>query len=94
MDDVGVCEWIRRCSARLQAQWRTVDPEELEQVAVDLLRDARLRAMPPEQAAVAWLSLGVLVQGGCEPGDDASGDGLVADGGLVLPALPRLEACS
>ncbi|EHR72071.1 hypothetical protein BurJ1DRAFT_3262 [Burkholderiales bacterium JOSHI_001] len=94
MEDVGVCEWIRRCSARLQAQWRTVDPEELEQVAVDLLRDARLRAMPPEQAAVAWLSLGVLLQGGCEPGEDASGESLVAGAGLAPPALPRLDACA
>ena len=73
MEDVGVCEWIRRCSARLQAHWRTVDPEELEQVAVDLLRDARLRAMAPERAAVEWLQLGVLVADDLDAGALAAG---------------------
>lgn len=60
MHEPGVSEWIARCAQRLQAQWRTVDPEVLEQVAVDLLREPRLRAMAPEDAAVSWLQQGVL----------------------------------
>ncbi len=60
MQEPGVVEWITRCSQRLQAQWRTVEPEVLEQVAVDLLREARFRALAPEEAAVAWLQQGVL----------------------------------
>jgi hypothetical protein len=40
---------------RLQQQWHTVDPLELEDAARDLWRDERLRSMPPEAAAVEWL---------------------------------------
>ena len=47
--------WIAACAHRLQQQWHTVDPLELEDVARDLWRDARLRAMRPEEAAVEWL---------------------------------------
>lgn len=47
--------WLHRVSTRLQAQWPTVDPQQLDDVALDLWRDERLRAMPPEEAAVAWL---------------------------------------
>lgn len=38
----------------------TVDPEQLDEVAADLWRDERLREMPPEAAAIAWL--GPLLQ--------------------------------
>jgi len=47
--------WIAACAHRLQRQWRTVDPEVLEDVARDLARDPRLRAMAPGEAAVDWL---------------------------------------
>lgn len=47
--------WIAVCAHRLQQQWHTVDPLELEEVARDLWRDARLRSMSPEAAAVEWL---------------------------------------
>jgi len=48
--------WIAACAHRLQQQqWHTVDPLELEDVARDLWHDGRLRAMPPEEAAVEWL---------------------------------------
>jgi hypothetical protein len=47
--------WLHRVSTRLQAQWPTADPQQLDDVALDLWRDDRLRAMPPEEAAVAWL---------------------------------------
>jgi hypothetical protein len=49
--------WIAACAHRLQRQWRTVDPEQLEEVAAELWRDARLREMAPADAAVAWLGL-------------------------------------
>lgn len=47
--------WLHRVATRLQAQWPTVDPQQLDDVALDLWRDERLRAMQPEEAAVAWL---------------------------------------
>ncbi len=47
--------WIAACAHRLQQRWRTVDPLLLEEVAADLWRDDRLRALPPDAAAVAWL---------------------------------------
>jgi len=47
--------WIAACAHRLQRQWHTVDPEQLEEVARDLARDPRLRAMAPDLAAVDWL---------------------------------------
>lgn len=47
--------WIAACSRRLQRQWRTVDPEVLDEVALDLWNDPRLRAMEPAAAAVDWL---------------------------------------
>jgi hypothetical protein len=47
--------WIAACAHRLQQQWHTVDPLELEDVARDLWRDERLRSMPPDLAAVEWL---------------------------------------
>ena len=47
--------WIDACAHRLQRQWRTVDPAQLEEVAAGLWADERLRAMAPAQAAVDWL---------------------------------------
>jgi hypothetical protein len=55
MENVPATLWIAACAHRLQQQWHTVDLLELEDVARDLWRDARLRAMPPEEAAVEWL---------------------------------------
>ncbi len=60
MQQPSVNEWIVRCAQRLGGQWRTVDPALLEDVAVDLLREPRLRALEPEDAAVWWLRQGVL----------------------------------
>lgn len=50
--------WIAACAHRLQRQWRTVDPEQLEELAADLWRDERLRALEPTEAAVVWLRQG------------------------------------
>ena len=55
MKNVPATLWIAACAYRLQQQWHTVDPLELEDVARDLWRDKRLRTMPPDEAAVDWL---------------------------------------
>jgi hypothetical protein len=60
MDEIHETEWIQQCSRRLQQQWRTVDPLQLDEVAVDLCADPRWRGMAPEVAAVEWLRQGVL----------------------------------
>jgi hypothetical protein len=60
MQQLHASEWIDRCSKRLQEHWRTVEPEQLDDVAIDLWSDPYWRAMAPESAAVEWLKLGVL----------------------------------
>lgn len=55
MDETPSDLWIAACAHRLQQRWRTVDPLLLEEVAADLWRDERLRSLPPDAAAVAWL---------------------------------------
>ena len=60
MQAMHASEWMDRCSKRLQMQWRTVEPTQLEDVAIELWRDPHWRAMSPEVAAVEWLKLGVL----------------------------------
>lgn len=55
MENMPANLWIAACAHRLQQQWHTVDPLDLEEVAHDLWRDERLRAMPPDEAAVDWL---------------------------------------
>ena len=47
--------WIAVCAHRLQFRWRTVAPEQLDEVAAELWADERLRGLPPDAAAVAWL---------------------------------------
>lgn len=55
MDSLPPSVWIAACAHRLQQQWRTVDPEQLEELAGDLWRDERLRSMLPGDAAQVWL---------------------------------------
>ena len=55
MENMPANLWIAACAHRLQQQWHSVDPLDLEDVAHDLWRDERLRAMPPDEAAVDWL---------------------------------------
>ncbi|WP_345537106.1 hypothetical protein [Variovorax defluvii] len=55
MHETAATIWIAACAHRLQQQWRTVDPLQLEEVAADLWRDERLRSMTPDEAARAWL---------------------------------------
>jgi hypothetical protein len=47
--------WIAAFAHRLLRHWRNVHPDELDQVAADLWRDARLREMDPVEAAEEWL---------------------------------------
>ena len=47
--------WIAACAHALQRHWRTVDPEQLEEVASDLWRDQLLRELTPGEAATRWL---------------------------------------
>lgn len=47
--------WIAACAHELQRRWRTVEPEQLEEVAGDLWRDERLGVMAPAEAAGEWL---------------------------------------
>ena len=49
-------EWIAIAAHRLQHRWRTVDPEQLDEVAGELWHDVRLRELEPNQAIDAWLT--------------------------------------
>lgn len=49
-------QWIQQCAQKLQERWQTVDPEQLEEVAVDIWTDDTLRHLTPAEAAEAWLS--------------------------------------
>ena len=55
MENMPATLWIAACAHRLQQRWHSVDALELEDLARDLRRDARLRAMLPDEAAVDWL---------------------------------------
>jgi len=55
MENMPATLWIAACAYRLQQQWHSVDLLELEEVARELWRDARLRAMWPDEAAAQWL---------------------------------------
>ena len=48
-------QWLAAVSARLQQQWPRIDPAQLDELALDLWRDEKLRAMEPERAAEDWL---------------------------------------
>jgi len=47
--------WIAACAHELAKRWRTVDPKELEAVALELAHDQHLREMLPIDAATEWL---------------------------------------
>ena len=55
MENIPATLWIAACAHRLRQRWHTVDALELEDVARTLRRDARLRAMLPDEAANDWL---------------------------------------
>ena len=48
-------DWFGAVSARLQRRWPTVDPTRLDDIALELGRDERLRMLPGERVADEWL---------------------------------------
>ena len=58
-DNLADVQWVAHCAHRLREQWPHADPTSLEEAATDLWKDESLRAMPPAQAAVAWLRRGM-----------------------------------
>jgi hypothetical protein len=55
METLTPSQWIAACAKRLHERWKTVDAGELEEVAVGIWQDARLRSMEPAEAAALWL---------------------------------------
>ena len=55
MSNLNPTEWIAQCAQRLRMRWQTVEIAQLEEVAVEIWRDARLRSLPPYEAAAQWL---------------------------------------
>jgi len=47
--------WIYYCARQLKLHWRTVDPEQLQELAADLARDPVLRDLSPMAAAARFL---------------------------------------
>lgn len=56
MHEMTPSQWIAKCGEKLHERWHTVETAQLEEVAVDIWRDVKLREMTPEEAAVVWLS--------------------------------------
>lgn len=54
-EDIPTDMWVYYCAKRLKTHWRTVDPVQLDELAEDLAKDARLRSMSPQAAAALWL---------------------------------------
>jgi hypothetical protein len=54
-DDIPTDLWIYHCAQQLKRHWRTVDPEQLEELATDLAGETHLRALSPIAAALKWL---------------------------------------
>ncbi|MDP9891214.1 hypothetical protein J2W32_000311 [Variovorax boronicumulans] len=54
-DEIPTDIWIHYCAKQLKMHWRTVEPEQLEELAADLARDPGLRALSPMAAALLWL---------------------------------------
>jgi hypothetical protein len=52
--------WIHYCARRLKLHWRTVDQEQLEELAADLARDPALRDLSPMAASALFLEPGTL----------------------------------
>ena len=48
--------WVAQCARRLRERWPHADLVTLEETAIELWRDERLRSMEPVEAAVRWLS--------------------------------------
>ena len=55
MDEMTPSQWIAKCGEKLHEHWHTVEAVQLEEVAVEIWRDVKLREMKPDEAAVVWL---------------------------------------
>jgi len=62
-DEIPTDMWIFYCAKQLKRHWRTVDPEQLDELATDLARDPVLRALSPIKAALTWLEPVILPSG-------------------------------
>jgi hypothetical protein len=56
MEALRPTEWITKCAERLHEHWHTVEPGQLEEVAVDIWKNDYLRSMGPVEAAAFWLT--------------------------------------
>jgi hypothetical protein len=56
MQQLRPTQWIVQCAQQLQERWHSVDHAQLEEVAVDIWKDERLRVLEPAEAATAWLA--------------------------------------
>ncbi len=48
-------DWIAACAHRLHRQWRSVQIEDVEEIAAALWREPTFRTMTPVAAAEQWL---------------------------------------
>ena len=50
-------EWVAQCAARLAEHWHseTVDPRDLDNIALCMSEKMEYRALPPRDAAAEWL---------------------------------------
>ncbi|MDQ6684470.1 MAG: hypothetical protein M3Z16_05020 [Pseudomonadota bacterium] len=55
-DDLADVEWIAQCARRLRQRWPRAYIATLEETALDLWRDDRLRELTPVEAAEIWLA--------------------------------------
>lgn len=55
MNEMTPSVWIAKCGEKLHERWHTVEKAQLEEVAVVIWQDAKLRSMSPDEAATIWL---------------------------------------
>ena len=55
MNELTPSQWIAKCGETLHERWHTVETAQLEEVAVGIWQDTKLRSMSPEEAATTWL---------------------------------------
>ena len=55
-DNLADVQWVAQCARRLREQWPRVELAMLEEIALELWWDERLRALSGEQAATQWLA--------------------------------------
>jgi len=51
-------QWVAQCAHRLRERWPHADITSIDEAAVELWENEALRALPPVQAAEAWLLRG------------------------------------